>query len=387
MDLPSYFDDFLTAIRPSQSETEIFKTTNRELREKLNEDESLSQYLVNTFIQGSYRRKTAIVVDTKEKSDLDIVAVTNIHPNTQPKDVHKLFVPFLNANFPEKWKPNDRSFKITLTNIEVDLVITAAPSEISEEILRSEWISDEEPPMVKTSQLVKSWIEDSTLSHFRNDSGLRQLMEKAEAAQWKLEPLLIPDRTLGNWEQTHPIAQIEWTWKKNADCNTHYINVVKAVKWWKRINPNIPKYPKGYPLEHIVGYCCPDGIRSIAEGFTLTLESIVQKFNIYFEKKSKPFLPDHGVPSHDVLARIDLQSFLDFYEEVRCAAEIARAALDEKSKIESIRLWQQLFGSTKFPGPEPDDNDDDDSGSGGSSGGFTPRTKPTVPGKGRFADE
>ena len=43
------------------------------------------------------------------------------------------------------------------------------------------------------------------------------------------------------------------------------MNVVKALKWWRLLD-RPGEYPKGYPLEHIIGACCPDGIASVAEG-------------------------------------------------------------------------------------------------------------------------
>src|SRR5690606_28992472 len=118
-------------------------------------------------------------------------------------------------------------------------------------------------------------------------------------------------------------------------------NVVKALKWWKKLNP-IPKYPKGYPLEHFVGLNCPDGIESIAEGVTRTLENIVEGY------PEKPFLKDHGVPEHDVFKRISDEEYKEFYDLVTKAAVMARKALDSTDKVESIELWRELFGS-KFP--------------------------------------
>ena len=53
----------------------------------------------------------------------------------------------------------------------------------------------------------------------------------------------------------------------------HYVNVVKAGKWWRKRNAD-GRYPKGYPLEHLIGANCPDGVGSVAEGLTRTLEAI-----------------------------------------------------------------------------------------------------------------
>ena len=70
--------------------------------------------------------------------------------------------------------------------------------------------------------------------------------------QWKSEPLLIPDREAEKWDKTHPLEQIRWTVEKNKNCNTHYINVVKALKWWRKTQYPDMKHPKSYPLEHLL---------------------------------------------------------------------------------------------------------------------------------------
>jgi hypothetical protein len=117
----------------------------------------------------------------------------------------------------------------------------------------------------------------------------RLAMARKEA-EWQLSPLRIPDRDADEWDDTHPLEQIKWTWAKNAACNGHYVNVVKAFKWYRRINYTTPKYPKGYPVEHLIGQCCPDGITSVAEGVTLTLEAITANYRSYARAEQAPVL-------------------------------------------------------------------------------------------------
>ncbi len=76
----------------------------------------------------------------------------------------------------------------------------------------------------------------------------------------------IMNREAEKWDKTHPLEQIRWTAEKNRNCNTHYVNVVKALKWWRKTQYPDMKHPKSYPLEHFIGDCCPDGITSVAEG-------------------------------------------------------------------------------------------------------------------------
>lgn len=193
----------------------------------------------------------------------------------------------------------------------------------------------------------------------------------SDKSSWKNEPLLIPDREANTWEKTHPLEQIRWTVDKNKRCNGHYINVVKALKWWKKEMYPDMKHPKSYPLEHFIGDCCPDGIESIAEGVVLTLEKIV---NFY---PTKPFLADRGVPELDVFGRLSDDDYKVFYESVCEAAEKAREAYDCKDFHESVLKWRELFGS-KFPEPPTENNS--------SVNGFSKRTEQSteIP-RGRFA--
>lgn len=131
------------------------------------------------------------------------------------------------------------------------------------------------------------------------------------------------------------------------------------------------KHPKSYPLEHFIGDCCPDGIKSVAEGVVLTLEKIT---NYY---PTKPFLADRGVPEHDVFGRLSEDDYNDFYESVCDAAQKARDAYDCEDLHESVSKWRSLFGSM-FPEPPTKEN--------GSANGFSKRTERTteIP-RGRFA--
>ena len=207
----------------------------------------------------------------------------------------------------------------------------------------------------------------------KNASAL--LAESAQQPEWKSVPLRIPDRDAGRWESTHPIEQIRWTRDKNVRTSTHFVNVVKAIKWWKLENHDDLPHPKGFPLERVIGECCPDGVSSVAEGITRTFEEIVNRFALVIQANGKPTLQDYGVHTHDVLARISVEDFKRFYSYAGIAATIARNALDSTDRQESGTLWRKLLGN-KFPEPPK-------GGDGGK--GFRPPTAPANPGQGRFA--
>lgn len=374
MKLPTYFNDFLKEIRLTQNQINDLITGHKTLRNRLDDDDTLSKITVSTFLQGSYRRSTAVRPKNDQRSDVDVIVVTKLSQDEYtPENAMKVFEPFLEKHYKGKYRYQGRSIGIELSYVDLDLVVTSAPSEAEEGVLRSESllnsfsIEDYEEEIAKSFEVSK--ISNEQLS------GFLQFAKSTSEPEWKTSPLYIPDRNVQKWIETHPLEQIRWTWNKNASCNKYYVNVVKALKWWKRVH-DPDNHPKSYPLEHLIGQSCPDGIDSIAEGVTLTLEYIVDNY------QDKPVLSDHGVPEHDVLEKVTEEEYKAFYEKVQDAAIIARNALDAETVAESSEEWRKLFGS-KFP--EPPKKTTNSSTSSSSQGGFSTRTESSNPGGGRFA--
>lgn len=346
---PTYFADFLSVIRLSDNQVSDLKKGHSTLRKRLLADEDLAPIIVSTFLQGSYRRSTAVKPKNGNKSDVDIIVVTNLDSEyTTPEEALNKFIPFLEKHYEGKYRKQGRSLGISLSYVDLDIVPTSAPSEAVQKELGSDKLISE------------STIEESI-----------EFFSESEESSWKDEPLLIPDREVDSWDKTHPLEQIRWTVEKNKRCNGHYINVVKALKWWKKVMcPNM-KHPKSYPLEHFIGDCCPDNIESVAEGVVLTLEKIANDY------PTKPFLADRGVPQHDVFGRLSDDDYNDFFESICDAAKKARDAFDCKDLHESVAKWRDLFGSM-FPEPPTKENN--------SVNGFSKRTEKTkeIP-RGRFA--
>lgn len=376
MELKSYFTDFLAEIRPTDNDVEDYITGHSTLTKRLKADDTLGKIIISTFLQGSYRRATAVRTVNGLRADVDVVVVTKLSEEEySPQEAMDLFVPFLDNWYAGKYKFNTRSIKIELTYVEMDLVITSAPSESQIGILESDSVtSDYSLEDARDWVLTKSWVSPDKRQLNRQYFFGETLKN---ASGWQTEPLHIPDRELKKWEPTHPLAQIEWTWNKNKATNQNYVNVVKALKWWRRVNFSHVKYPKGYPLEHMIGDNCPDGIESVAVGITRTLENIVNAYKLYSELGIVPFLKDRGVPEHNVLARLSFDDFKAFYQSVCDAAIIARSALDENDDLAaSVEGWKQLFGA-KFPEPPTNSNN--------AKGGYTPRNDVSVVSGGRFA--
>lgn len=366
--VPSYFKDFLYNIRLSDNQMDDLKTGHTTLRKRIEEDEILSNVIISTFLQGSYRRSTAVKPKNGNKSDVDVIVVTKLDSaDYTPEEALNIFIPFLDKYYKGKYRVQGRSIGISLSYVELDIVLTSAPTESEMDMLQDkDIISEHTIEDFQRMALNKSYNKDLC------ESANNIFCEYDSELSWKSEPLLIPDREAEKWAETHPLEQIRWTVKKNKNCNSHYINVVKSLKWWRKVQyPNI-KHPKSYPLEHLIGDCCPDGICSVAEGIVLTLEKIVS------EHTTKPFLADRGVPEHDVFQRITDDEYSEFYDSVCDAALLSRDAFDCAELYDSICKWRELLGHEFPPAPKPSKNN--------SAKGFTDRTeKSTDIPEGRFA--
>ena len=311
MKLPSYFKDLLANIEPSQSYKNDQASGHATLRRRLAADPDFGPIHVNTFLQGSYRRNTAI----HPGKDVDIVVVTTLNPDrTTPADANSRLKKCLDK-YHEKVAAQTRSFCVTLSYVTMDVVLATS------------------------RQLV---AEDAFFSWLRKAEDL----EKADA--WAGHSLLIPDSDLGRWVETDPKRQIAWTTELNAKCGGYFVPLVKMLKWWRQEAYSQPKYPKGYVLERIAGECVDVTVRDNAEGFVRLLEAIVQKFAGYAAAGLVPNLPDAGVATHNVAHRLSAADFSAFIKKVADAAKVARAALDEDSTSKSAELWRKLFGQ-KFP--------------------------------------
>lgn len=350
--IQTYFLDFLKEIRlPGDLRAELI-SAHTDLREQLKSDDLTKDLLVESFLQGSYARSTCIKPKPGKKVDVDVIAVTNIdHDTVSAQEAFTMIMPFVKKYYHD-YEQQKRSIGISLPKVDMDLVITAAPSEEVKQAIESAGLSS----AFTVDDL--SGYQQPLLESYRLDSLERFFESDVNTQKWRAEPLLIPDNIENQWYRTHPLEQIRWTKEKNQLCNGNYVNVVKAIKWWRQLElPNL-KYPKSYPLEHFVGDCCPNGINSVAEGIVKTLERIVQYY------PQKPFLPDRGVPEHDVFELLSEEDYNTFYKAVCKGARVARVAYDSENIEESVKLWRNFFKDCdEFPSYH------------GTPGGFTPRTQ------------
>jgi predicted nucleotidyltransferase len=371
-DLNTYFNDFLSSIRLTKNQVADCKKGHEVLRKRLCEDENLKDIIVSVFLQGSYKRSTAVRPLGESRSDVDVIVVTRLDKDSiTPERALEKFRGFLRKWYEGKYERQGRSWGIELSYVSLDLVPTTAPGEVAAELAQTLSVTKD-----ITIEESTEWPFQEERSHFFYGDSSHYMFSESKA-EWKSEPLWIPDRDADEWDQTDPLTQIFVTQEKNKSCNRHFVNVVKCLKWWRKAMQPDPKYPKSYPLEHLIFLNCPDGIETVAQGVVETLEAIRNRYRYEAITRETPFVPDHGVPVHNVLARVSGDDFADFHQLISDAAELARKAYDEPDTRESAELWQKLFGN-KFPDPPKNDKNY-------NVGGYSPRQEESVPSGGRFA--
>ena len=76
--LPTLFETFLSDIRPQDEHNDAYKEGHETLRDHLQNDDDINEFYVADFLQGSYRRWTALRPQEDEKSDVDVVFVSDL---------------------------------------------------------------------------------------------------------------------------------------------------------------------------------------------------------------------------------------------------------------------------------------------------------------------
>ena len=118
MELNDQLKELVSEISPTDSQQSALRDAHIRLRERLMADDDLKPWIVETFLQGSYRRHTSIRPQGDDKPDVDVVVVTRVdrHKFT-PEQAMNLLVPFLNRHYAGKWKKKGRSIGIEMARV------------------------------------------------------------------------------------------------------------------------------------------------------------------------------------------------------------------------------------------------------------------------------
>jgi tRNA nucleotidyltransferase (CCA-adding enzyme) len=288
------FLDFLTEIEPSTSTVAACSSAHRNLRAGLRDDENFGEMHVDTFLSGSYKRKTAIrpqkIEGVLQRPDVDIMVETSHTEDDPPKDVLDLLHQALIDSGYENLKVNRRSIAVTLVTVDMDVV-----------------------PIIANG-----------------------------------DTFLIPDVELKKWLHTNPPAHTQWTVDVNAAADERFKPLVKLFKWWRRSHLADLRRPKGFILECLVAEHMNYTENNYETIFVDLLETIRDAYDWYAENGSVPFIRDPAVPANNVFSNVTAAEFKRFYNKVKAHAALARKAKNESDNDKALALWREVFGN-RFP--------------------------------------
>jgi hypothetical protein len=293
MEMRSYFKGLLNRIEPPDKYVSSAKKAHETLRKRLEEDDDVGQAHLDTFLSGSYARRTAI----KEIKDVDIICVLDIKWDITEPQVVLAWLQDALQRYYKRVQQQDRSVRVvTDDGVQLDLV-PGAP------------------------------------------------ISRADG------PLRIPDRDVKTWVISHPKNQMAFAEKRNKETDGYFVQTVKIFKHWRDRLTSVDAKVKSYILETLVAESLYFPPASHAHGVVLVFESIWQRHSHHIGTGRVPAIPDPGYPSNSVSKRWKSREFDTFMTGVKQGSETAKRALAATDEATSISEWRRLFGN-KFAPPD-----------------------------------
>jgi hypothetical protein len=284
VELTSDFKTLLSSIQPGDDEVSAAKAAHEQVRDELRTNSESKDAHQETFLSGSYARRTAI----NDINDVDVICILDIDHTITAPEVVLSWVQGILSNYYKDTRPQGRSIGATgKGGVWLDIV-PATP------------------------------------------------VSKADG------PLWIPDRDAKEWVQTHPKGQIAAGIDQNKTTDGYFVQVVKLLKEWRDRLPKSAQL-KSYILEAMIHKTI--GIpTSHAGAIVKVLEGIETNYGSYRGSNLVPSISDPGYASVNVTRRLPVNEFIDFMTQVKSAAQTARNALSNTDEATSRQLWRQLFG-------------------------------------------
>lgn len=289
MPIQKDFNSFLTNIEPSNSTIEYISSVQNNLRNYLANHPTYKQVHVQTFLSGSYAKKTSIRPKLYDgKRDVDIIVETSYNTNHNSIEVlQEIFDILKEKDTYKNAKIQSHSVGVELNGINIDVV-----------------------PVVKSKTSTQIYIGSSEYNE---------------------------------WILSDPKGHIRWSAEVNSQNDLKYKPLVKILKWWRRENcPEGAKYPKGITLEKIIADNLPDSNLNTEEHLISTIKSIIQKYRREVEAGVLPTISDPCITGNNLLINYRFSDFNEFIQKLSGHLNIIN---QNGSDNES---WRKILGN-EFP--------------------------------------
>ncbi len=294
------FTVFLRKISPPETQIEAAERSNKALREFLGNDPYFGKRVLDSFLNGSYARRTTV----QPIKDVDIIIV--VGPdwlNSEPEVAMESLRSKLSQRYDSRRsRRRRRAVRITLSDMQLDVVLAVARD------------------------------------------GLEQ-------------PLRIPDREVEKWIVTHPKRQLQLIRSLAGATQWNYGRLVRLLKAWARGRVAAPDRPRSFVLEcavyHVLSMRPSDFVGELDKAFAMLLHRL-HKWDFGRSRwprwDDEPIVADPALPDVNVAEGWDEDGADQFREKVDVALDrledIARSRWDETE----VGHWGALFGGV-FPAP------------------------------------
>ena len=285
-------------VRVPEAENADAKRVQAEFREALKE--ALGDIYADSFLGGSYRRKTQAVT----LKDLDIILVLN--------------------------DPTGRfraSARATLHYLK-DVVTVYEPVGIRRVKCRA--VECQLDGYTFWADIVPALVDE--------DGGLLLAYNNEEEG-------------LDEWRPADPKGQTQACVDKNAQTDGAYVPVTRICKFWNQSFTSSPSQEKPVP-----SYWVEAVLHTALDGPSDWPTAVVAFFENAVRHLSSPWptVPCPGDPENYVDEKLDDQRRLDALAKVEAVLPTARAAAAARNIDEALELWGRVFGSA-FPAPSTSD--------------------------------
>jgi hypothetical protein len=305
-EVKSLFKEYLTAIEPDSQARRLAAKAPILPRDYLMQDDTFGRYVNDSFLYGSYRRRTA----THDIKDVDIMLITSFDPDAvSPATVlNNLFEAL------KRCYGSERVLKKNRRSIQVLNPLPDEDTELTLDILPAVEVND--------------------------GSGY----------------LLVPDKDEREWILTNPRGHIDKVSEANAKQDKKLVPMVKIMKaWWRNQSADLatkdqPKpRPKSFWIETLVLNYFTNQHDNWAERFLNFVQTVTASLPA---DGGMPYLADPGMPETQLKTSMDQDEFNAFIDKLHETEQLAIAALDEPDRAKSSKLWAEIFGDD-FPTEEP----------------------------------
>ena len=300
MELPSYFNKYLSNIQPSIERVAAVSDAQVTLREHLVNDCALKWEAEHSVLAGSYGRDTAC----HPIKDADVVLLMK-HKKVED----------------ENRKPN--------------------PVEVLTDLKKGIEEYYENVDIREQRRSIRVTVEGET-----TDNEVFLDVVPAIAPNGSEKPLWVPDRERQKWLQSNPVGYAIYATEKNQKTKGRYVKLVKTLKAWLTRHIQEFNRPKSYLMEVLVNKSYADTSESLPVAFHGTMRNLLEFLDPYAQKGEMPLIPDPSLQGNDLSqsCRWTLSSLKALAFDLKKSVDLSRRAIDEKDKDRSVTLWKDVLG-------------------------------------------